>query len=47
MPAVWARVDGANVRTGSQKQHFARDGVARALELPQDNVHGIWVRAPA
>ena len=33
--------------TGSQKPHFARDGVARALGLPQDKVHGIWVPAPA
>jgi nicotinate dehydrogenase subunit B len=23
---------------------LARDGVARALGLPQDKVHGIWVR---
>jgi CO/xanthine dehydrogenase Mo-binding subunit len=25
---------------------FARDGVARALGLPQDEVHGIWVPGP-
>jgi hypothetical protein len=27
---------GATLWTGSQKPHFARDGVARALGLPQD-----------
>src|ERR1700730_10439548 len=43
---VDAREDGATLWTGSQKPHFARDGVARALGLPQDKVHGIWVPGP-
>jgi hypothetical protein len=43
---VDARADGATLWTGSQKPHFARDGVARALGLPQDKVHGIWVPGP-
>jgi CO/xanthine dehydrogenase Mo-binding subunit len=45
---VDARADGATLWTGSQKPHFARDGVARILGLPQNKVHGIWVpgRAP-
>ena len=43
---VDARLDGATLWTGSQKPHFARDGVARALGLPQDKVHGIWVPGP-
>jgi nicotinate dehydrogenase subunit B len=40
---VDAREDGATVWTGAQKPHFARDGVAGGLGLPQDTVHGIWV----
>jgi CO/xanthine dehydrogenase Mo-binding subunit len=32
--------------TGSQKPHFARDGVARVLGLAQDKVHGMWVQGP-
>jgi nicotinate dehydrogenase subunit B len=43
---VDAREDGATLWTGSQKPHFARDGVARALGLPQDKVRGIWVPGP-
>jgi len=43
---VDAREDGATLWTGSQKPHFARDGVARALGLPQEKVHGIWVPGP-
>jgi nicotinate dehydrogenase subunit B len=43
---VDARADGATLWTGSQKPHFARDGVARALSLPPDKVHGIWVPGP-
>ena len=43
---VDAQADGATLWTGSQKPHFARDGVARALGLPQDKVHGIWVPGP-
>src|SRR6516165_3496452 len=43
---VDARADGATLWTGSQKPHFARDGVARVLGLPPDKVHGIWVPGP-
>jgi CO/xanthine dehydrogenase Mo-binding subunit len=43
---VDVRADGATLWTGSQKPHFARDGVARVLGLPQDKVHGIWVPGP-
>jgi len=43
---VDARPDAATLWTGSQKPHFARDGVARALGLPQDKVHGVWVPGP-
>ena len=43
---VDARTDGATLWTGSQKPHFARDGVARVLGLPQGKVHGIWVPGP-
>jgi nicotinate dehydrogenase subunit B len=43
---VDARADGATLWTGSQKPHFARDGVAHALGLPHDRVHGIWVPGP-
>jgi nicotinate dehydrogenase subunit B len=43
---VDARADGATLWTGSQKPHFARDGVAHALGLAQDKVHGIWVPGP-
>jgi nicotinate dehydrogenase subunit B len=38
---VDARADGATLWTGSQKPHFAHDGVARVLGLPRDKVHGI------
>jgi nicotinate dehydrogenase subunit B len=43
---VDARADGATLWSGSQKPHFARDGVARILGLPPDKVHGIWVPGP-
>jgi CO/xanthine dehydrogenase Mo-binding subunit len=43
---VDARADGATLWTGSQKPHFARDGVARVLGLPPDKVHGVWVPGP-
>jgi CO/xanthine dehydrogenase Mo-binding subunit len=43
---VDARADGATLWTGSQKPHFARDGVARLLGLSPDKVHGIWVPGP-
>ena len=32
--------------TGSQKPHFARDGIARTLGVPPDKVDGIWVVGP-
>jgi CO/xanthine dehydrogenase Mo-binding subunit len=40
------RDGGATVWTGTQKPHFARDGVARILGLPRDQVRAIWVRGP-
>jgi nicotinate dehydrogenase subunit B len=43
---VDARADGATLWTGSQKPHFARDGVAGILGLPDEKVHGIWVPGP-
>jgi len=43
---VDAEADGSTLWTGSQKPHFARDGVARVLGLPPDKVHGIWVPGP-
>jgi CO/xanthine dehydrogenase Mo-binding subunit len=43
---VDARTDGATVWTGTQKPHFARDGVAAILGLKPGQVHGIWVRGP-
>lgn len=36
----------ATLWTGSQKPHHARDGVARILGLPQNNVRGIWIIGP-
>ena len=43
---VDAKADRATLWTGSQKPHYARDGVAKLLGLPQDKVHGIWVIGP-
>ncbi len=43
---VDVRGDVATLWTGTQKPHHARDGVARILGLPRDNVHGIWVIGP-
>ncbi len=40
------KADSATLWTGSQKPHFARDGVAKLLGLPQEKVHGIWVMGP-
>jgi CO/xanthine dehydrogenase Mo-binding subunit len=40
------RADGATVWTGSQKPHFGRDGVARLLGLPPDQVRTIWTAGP-
>lgn len=36
----------ARLWTGSQKPHFARDGVARLVGLPIDKVRGTWVMGP-
>ena len=36
----------ATLWTGSQKPHYARDGVATILGIPVDKVHGIWVPGP-
>ena len=43
---VDARDNVATVWTGSQKPHQTRQGVARILGFPKDNVHGIWVIGP-
>ena len=43
---VDAKPDRATLWTGSQKPHYARDGVARLLGLPPDKVHGIWMVGP-
>ncbi len=40
---VDAKPDRATLWTGSQKPHYARDGVASMLRLPPDKVQGIWV----
>jgi CO/xanthine dehydrogenase Mo-binding subunit len=40
------RADGATVWTGSQKPHFGREGVARLLKLPPEQVHVIWTAGP-
>jgi nicotinate dehydrogenase subunit B len=45
--AVAAMKDGVmTVWTGSQKPHFARDGVAALLNLPPEKVRAIWVTGP-
>ena len=43
---VDAKAGGATLWTGTQKPHYARDGVARLLGLPPEKVHGIWVVGP-
>ena len=40
------RGDSATLWTGSQKPHYAAEGVAAILELPAGNVRGIWVPGP-
>jgi nicotinate dehydrogenase subunit B len=40
------RGDHATLWTGSQKPHYAAEGVARLLGLPPENVRGIWVPGP-
>ena len=37
------RPDGVTVWTGTQKPHFAAQGVAGCLGIPVDKVHAIWV----
>lgn len=43
---VDAKADSATLWTGSQKPHFAAQGVANLLGLPPDKVNGIWVIGP-
>jgi nicotinate dehydrogenase subunit B len=43
---VEVRSDGVTLWTGSQKPHFARDGVASILEIPPERVRGIWAPGP-
>ncbi len=38
--------DGATVWTGTQKPHFAQEGVAKLLGLPVGAVRAIWTRGP-
>jgi nicotinate dehydrogenase subunit B len=40
------KADRVTVWTGSQKPHFTRDGVAKILGVPADNVRAIWVLGP-
>lgn len=40
------RDDAVTIWTGSQKPHFARDGVARLLGRPPETVRAIWVLGP-
>ena len=43
---VDAKADRATLWTGTQKPHYARDGVASLLGLPPEKVQGIWVIGP-
>ena len=43
---VDAKKDSATVWTGTQKPHFARDGVANLLGLPPEKVHAVRVTGP-
>lgn len=43
---VDAKPDSATLWTGTQKPHYARDGVAKLLGLPPEKVQGIWVLGP-
>lgn len=40
------RPDHATLWTGSQKPHFAAQGLAEMLHLPADKMHAMWVRGP-
>src|SRR3989449_7703971 len=37
------RSERATLWTGTQKPHFARDGIAKLVGLPPEKVHAIWV----
>ena len=43
---VDAKADRATLWTGTQKPHYARDGVASLLGLPPEKVQGIWMIGP-
>jgi len=43
---VDAKSDHATLWTGTQKPHYARDGVAKLLGLPPEKVQGIWIIGP-
>jgi nicotinate dehydrogenase subunit B len=40
------KADKVTIWTGSQKPHYARDGVAALLKVPVDKVEAIWVQGP-
>src|SRR6058998_2630548 len=40
------RADRATLWTGTQKPHYARDGVAKLLGLPPASVHAVWTPGP-
>jgi CO/xanthine dehydrogenase Mo-binding subunit len=40
------KADKITIWTGSQKPHYARDGVAALLNVPVDTVEAIWVQGP-
>jgi CO/xanthine dehydrogenase Mo-binding subunit len=40
------RADGVTVWTGTQKPHYAAQGVAGVLGVPVEKVHAIWVTGP-
>ncbi len=40
------KADKITIWTGSQKPHYARDGVAALLKVPVESVEAIWVQGP-
>jgi CO/xanthine dehydrogenase Mo-binding subunit len=40
------KADKITIWTGSQKPHYARDGVANLLKVPVETVEAIWVQGP-
>lgn len=40
------KADKITIWTGSQKPHYARDGVAALLKVPVETVEAIWVQGP-